>query len=197
MDWADRELEKMLSTSLEPAKISFVSNVVFGSAESPRELNTFSTMFGERRKEGDDSSDDEDQGEDAEHEEKEEKAIPQPANIVKRGGTEIRLPNPTMKGIALINCVSLSLVVKCTRCKSLVEIKAISFATTVSCLKCPSQIACVFTPVLCHAGNNYSIGSVDVTGGITVDILASTYYPTCESCTRENRTSSVFRYNLT
>jgi hypothetical protein len=194
MQWVDRESEKMLSKPLDAPKISFVSNSSLG-VEEERPLNTFSTMFGERRREGEEISDNDDE-EREEHEDQDEETPSQTISLPapKRGGIEIRLPSPTLKGIALLSCVSLSLVVKCTRCKAMSEVKAISFSSTISCSKCPSQISIAFTPVLMHPGNHFSIGSVDVQGGVPVDILASTYYPTCESCTRENRTSSVFRH---
>jgi hypothetical protein len=109
----------MLSKPLEAAKISFVSNTS-GVSDMPRELNTFSTMFGERNV----NDDGIESGSEVEPDESEEfdeqvQSISLPAP--KIGGTEIRLPTPTMKGIALISCVSLSIVVKCTRFASYIS----------------------------------------------------------------------------
>lgn len=199
MDWLDRESETLLSIKAQESKISFVQNASKSGPAPPRELNTFSTVYGEPREgveSSDDSSSSDQESVSSEEMVESAEALMQDLSLkAPREGVEIRLLGCTLKGISLLNCVSFSLLVKCARCKSPVDAKNVQAgaSTTVHCAKCASEIGIKFTCTLCHENNRYSIGSVHMDGASPLDIQAYTFHPTCESCTKECRHNSVFR----
>lgn len=108
-------------------------------------------------------------------------------------GIHISFPNLELHGIELLTIASLSLSVKCLRCKSPLDVANIrpnseapgSTTTTTTrtetCSKCTTPFTFSFTATALHS-NTIRAGTVEVTGCTVTDFLPSLFQPTCSSC---------------
>ncbi|OAL21654.1 hypothetical protein AYO22_07831 [Fonsecaea multimorphosa] len=110
-------------------------------------------------------------------------------------GIHISLPNLELHNIELLTLSSLSISVKCLRCKSPLDISKIkssgggdaagastsSSVRTETCSKCTTPFTVSFTPNALHA-NTVRAGTIEVTGCTVADLLPSVFQPTCASC---------------
>lgn len=116
--------------------------------------------------------------------------LPVPSAPVDKG-IHLSFPGLELYNIELLTIVSLSISVKCLRCKTPLDIhnvKASNLAqsTTVStrteaCLKCTTPFTISFIPSPLHA-NTIRAGTIDVAGCTISDLLPSMFQPTCSSC---------------
>lgn len=133
-----------------------------------------------------DSEDDEDE---------EDGGAPIPTNnatTVVEKGLLISFPDLELSGIELLQLSSLSITVKCDRCKEISDIKHIKpnniitakssqFLRTETCSKCSQSLSATYHSELMHA-NSYKAGHLELQGCSILDMLPSTFIPTCSSC---------------
>lgn len=152
----------------------------------------------------DNDNDEEVSDQDIEDEE-EETAIkagggPQIEAAPKRG-IEIRMPDLKLDHISLLYCRSLSLLVRCNRCKALIDMPELvpdnsspSSSTTTgpgagavdkrkwrTCENCQSLLGAHFRTEYIHIQSR-TIGYLDLAGCTAYDILPSSFVPTCGEC---------------
>jgi hypothetical protein len=120
-------------------------------------------------------------------------------------GIMLSLPFLELHGIELLELVSLSLTIKCDRCKTTTDVQNIknssgdsSAIRSESCRKCANamdignlldhQRVCIRLPYyqgyrkdLLHA-NSIRAGYIDLDGCTVVDLLPSNFIPTCSEC---------------
>lgn len=117
--------------------------------------------------------------------------LPTISGPVVEKGTSISFPGLNMNGIELLELTSLSITIKCERCKQAVDVRDIkpskSDGTTVNvhrtetCTKCTAPLTITFRPDLIHI-NNTRAGHIDLENSAVVSLLPSTFQPTCASC---------------
>ncbi|KAL2404413.1 hypothetical protein ABEF93_004377 [Exophiala dermatitidis] len=125
-------------------------------------------------------------------------SLPAPSTSSERG-IILSFPNLELHNIEILSIASLSLSVKCLRCKSPLDIKNIKPSNTTtnaqststpaspssvraeSCPKCTTPFTISYTSDLLHA-NSIRAGTLEVTGCTITDMLPSTFQPTCSSC---------------
>lgn len=128
-----------------------------------------------------------------------------------RRGTEVRLIQPQLENVSLFRCVSLHVLVKCSRCKNTVDLEnilpegtletptgaaeAASAAPTThkkerwtSCPTCHSIIGVKFLSELIHE-NASSLGLLQLAGCTAFDLLGSSFMGTCGNCMDDMKTS--------
>ncbi|KAF2223823.1 hypothetical protein BDZ85DRAFT_262229 [Elsinoe ampelina] len=104
-------------------------------------------------------------------------------------GIMLSFPNLELHGIELLELQSLSLTVKCDRCKELNDFERIrnnsqgdhTGMKEQNCKKCGSSLAVGYRMDLIHV-NSSRAGYLDLDGCTTVDVLPSTFVPTCSEC---------------
>ncbi|KAK7202637.1 hypothetical protein BZA70DRAFT_285633 [Myxozyma melibiosi] len=152
-------------------------------SEGWEQLNTADAQLkdngGENRVSDDDDDDEQGAQEDA-------RKFTPPANA-----TALNLPGIKLLNVAVLECTLLSLVVKCTRCKTEAELRDIrphastanSGAHSQTCEKCSSVLAVdSFYTEFVHPPIAERLGYVDLLGCTAVDILPSSFRPTCADC---------------
>ncbi|KAJ2354486.1 hypothetical protein GGF43_003239, partial [Coemansia sp. RSA 2618] len=106
-----------------------------------------------------------------------------------RRGIEIRLGMVSMTNVTLMHCHSLSLSVRCTRCKGMVELKGIAPTLRAeqdrqvwkACDTCSTIVGVRFRPDWMFAGTT-TIGFLDCSGCAPSDLLPSKFTLSCEAC---------------
>lgn len=115
-------------------------------------------------------------------------------------GISLSFPNLELHGIELLTITSLSLSVKCLRCKTTLDVSnikpSLSHSTTdggnpssatststriESCPKCAGSFEMTFAPQLLHQ-NSIRAGTIEAIGCTIADMLPSTFQPTCSTC---------------
>ncbi|KIV80115.1 hypothetical protein PV11_07638 [Exophiala sideris] len=105
-------------------------------------------------------------------------------------GIHLSFPELELYNIELLTLISLSISVKCLRCKTPLDIHNIKASNqgqstvstrTESCPKCTTPFTVSFAPEHLHA-NSVRAGTVDITGCTITDLLPSVFQPTCSSC---------------
>lgn len=104
-------------------------------------------------------------------------------------GVRMSFPELSLQGIELLHITSLSLAIKCDRCKQTIEINNIKPSTSTgttairseTCTKCTAMFALCFRPELMHVNSNKA-GYIDIENASIVDMLPSTFQPTCAEC---------------
>lgn len=131
-----------------------------------------------------------DEVEQHEHEHTEETESPLQLPPLSPRGTALYLPGLQLSNIDYLECQSLNLVVKCTRCKNYNDLMNIASApygreskpVGVSCSKCNHTLAAAFRKDIIHASNNRA-GFLDLHGCTPFDLLAAcSFVPTCSTC---------------
>jgi phage FluMu protein Com len=128
---------------------------------------------------------------DADEEENMEGGAVLPTAPPTESGIHMSLPALELHGIELLVLVSLSLSVKCLRCKVLSEITNIradesstaqhTSTRHESCNKCTTPMTFSYSSNPLHA-NTIRAGTIEVTGCSVSDLLPSMFQPTCSSC---------------
>ncbi|KIW73406.1 hypothetical protein, variant 2 [Phialophora macrospora] len=114
-------------------------------------------------------------------------------------GIHLSFPHLELHNIELLTLVSLSLSVKCLRCKTPSDVPNIrasgkddddaaaaagsagSRTRTESCPKCTTPFTFVYVPNALHV-NTIRAGTIEATGCTITDMLPSVFQPTCSSC---------------
>ncbi|KAL8771846.1 MAG: hypothetical protein Q9209_002784 [Squamulea sp. 1 TL-2023] len=139
-----------------------------------------------------DSSDPYDSGDDSEdagsqdgHEDKQAQASAsedQPTAVVERG-VSLNFPSLELHSIELLELASLSISIKCTRCKTSSDMTNLrsSSPQDSSCPKCAQPCSVAFRSEPMHI-NSVRAGYLDLSGCTITDMLPSTFIPTCSTC---------------
>lgn len=105
-------------------------------------------------------------------------------------GIHLSFPNLELYNIELLTLTSLSISVKCLRCKTPLDIHNVKAGNpsqstvstrTETCPKCTTPFTVSFAPEHLHV-NSVRAGTVDITGCTITDLLPSVFQPTCSSC---------------
>lgn len=101
-------------------------------------------------------------------------------------GIAITFPSLEMHGIELLQLTSLSLTLKCERCKTVNELTNLkeNAEKQTSCKKCASPFAVKFRPEFMHSHSTRA-GFLDAGGCSVADLLPSTFVPTCSNCSTQ------------
>jgi len=113
----------------------------------------------------------------------------QTSSTVRERGIMLSLPHLELYNIELLELVTLSLTIKCERCKDTMDISNIkpnesndhTGMRTASCKKCAYPFAIGWRKDLMHA-NSIRAGYLDFEGCTVVDLLPSHFVPTCSEC---------------
>ncbi|KAI4203407.1 MAG: hypothetical protein LQ350_001928 [Teloschistes chrysophthalmus] len=146
------------------------------------------TTAGEEESDSDDDySDSYDSGDESEEHDKgqdvaESTTQPTSSQSAERG-ISLSLPSLELRGIELLELASLSVSVKCSRCKTASDISNLRPSTDrqSSCTKCAQPFSLTFRQEMMHA-NSSRAGYLDLTGCTVADMLPSAFVPTCSTC---------------
>lgn len=110
-------------------------------------------------------------------------AVQQQSHNDQQRGTAISFPFIELYGIELMEVSILNVTVKCERCKDITEVKGLKNGVTrsESCRKCASTLGISFRRDFIHA-HGVRAGFLDLEGCAAVDMLPSTFIPTCSGC---------------
>jgi hypothetical protein len=100
---------------------------------------------------------------------------PQPSQLAASNaeqGTAISFPFMEMYGVEVLEVVTLNLLVKCERCKEVMEITGLKHGITKpdSCKKCATALSITYRKDLVHA-NAVRAGFLDLEGCVAADVL--------------------------
>ncbi|EMC99754.1 hypothetical protein BAUCODRAFT_30153 [Baudoinia panamericana UAMH 10762] len=111
-----------------------------------------------------------------------------PASTPLERGILLSFPHMELYGIELLEITSLSITIKCERCKDTMDVQRLrSYSGDVAsmrqetCKKCASVLAVGFRADLVHA-NSVRGGYLDLDGCTVIDMLPSNFTPTCAEC---------------
>ena len=98
-------------------------------------------------------------------------------------GISLNFPGVELHGVELLSLSSLSLTMKCLRCKTTSDISNLHPGNPRSlfCSKCAASMTATFRSELVHA-NATRAGYLDLDGCTVVDMLPSSFVPTCSQC---------------
>ncbi|QIX02036.1 hypothetical protein AMS68_007553 [Peltaster fructicola] len=103
-------------------------------------------------------------------------------------GILLSFPNLELHSIELMEVLSLSITIKCDRCKEIMDVDRLRSITpestaprSESCKKCANGFVIGFRADLIHS-NSVRAGYLDLDGCTIVDMLPSTFAPTCAEC---------------
>lgn len=107
----------------------------------------------------------------------------------KHSGTELVFPEFYMTGMDVVEIASLSILIRCGRCKDLQEFANLQSAeyghqtkaTVKACEKCKLTLAAAFRKEFLTTESNTG-GFIDISGGSAVDLLPSSYIGVCGNC---------------
>jgi uncharacterized CHY-type Zn-finger protein len=142
--------------------------------------------------EDDESSDTYDSDEEFSDDEEGGIAVPDdPVRSVPEVGVLLSFPFLELYGIEVLKLASVSITVKCDRCKTVADMKNIqpqkgetSAPKTESCQKCANEMSVSYRGELMHA-NSVRSGFVDLDGCAIMDLLPSRFIPTCSECSTD------------
>ena len=105
-----------------------------------------------------------------------------PAQTPERG-ISLSFPQLELYSIELLEVVSLSIIIKCSRCKDTMDVNNLRSTSqrNESCKKCASKLSVYFRRELIHA-NAVRGGYLDLEGCTVIDMLPSNFLPTCSQC---------------
>ncbi|CAG8978095.1 hypothetical protein HYALB_00000767 [Hymenoscyphus albidus] len=98
-------------------------------------------------------------------------------------GTAISFPFIELYGIELMELVTLNVTIKCERCRDIMEVNGLKNGVpkSESCKKCASTLTINFRRDFVHA-HAVRAGFLDLEGCAAMDMLPSTFIPTCSGC---------------
>ncbi|KAF1809775.1 hypothetical protein P152DRAFT_148701 [Eremomyces bilateralis CBS 781.70] len=110
------------------------------------------------------------------------------SSTLRERGIMISFPGLELHGIELLELTSLSLVIRCERCKDSIDVIKLrdssmdtSAAKSERCKKCGSSIDLSWRKDFLHS-NSVRAGYLDIEGGSPVELLPSNFVPTCSEC---------------
>lgn len=114
-----------------------------------------------------------------------------PSNQAAERGISLSFPSLELYNVELLELSSVSLSVKCTRCKTSSDIPNLrpSHPRSASCSKCAQPFFLNFRDEIIHV-NSYRAGYLDIAGCTITDMLPSTFIPTCSTCSTSVPASS-------
>jgi uncharacterized CHY-type Zn-finger protein len=141
------------------------------------------TAAGPRPHDGSESDDDDDSSDSAGSEDGRSGPATQISERTPEQGTALSFPSIELYGIELLEVAVLNLTVRCERCKDTRDFNGLKHATPVSegCKKCACVLTVTFRGDLVH-GHAVRAGFLDLVGCQVVDMLPSTFGPTCSRC---------------
>jgi uncharacterized CHY-type Zn-finger protein len=116
-------------------------------------------------------------------------AVPDdPVRSAPEAGVLLSFPFLELYGIEVLKLASVSITVKCDRCKTVADIKNIQGETSApkieSCQKCTNGMSVSYRGELMHA-NSVRAGFLDLDGCMVMDLLPSRFIPTCSECSTD------------
>ena len=98
-------------------------------------------------------------------------------------GISLSFPSLELYGIELLELASLSIAIKCERCKDIMDINNLrdKAQKSESCKKCAMPLSVGYRRGLMHA-HSVRAGYLDLEGCTVVDMLPSNFLPTCSEC---------------
>lgn len=98
-------------------------------------------------------------------------------------GISLSFPSLELYSIELLELASLSITIKCERCKDTMDITNLrdKAQKSESCKKCAMPLSVGYRRELMHA-NSFRAGYLDLEGCTVVDMLPSNFLPTCAEC---------------
>ena len=98
-------------------------------------------------------------------------------------GISLSFPSLELYAIELLELASLSITIKCERCKDTMDINNLrdKAQKSESCKKCAMPLSVGYRRELMHA-NSFRAGYLDLEGCTVVDMLPSNFLPTCSEC---------------
>lgn len=144
-----------------------------------------------------DYSDSYDSGDEAEYEEKGGatlETVPESSSSTSgpERGVSLSFPSLELYGIELLELVSLSITIKCERCKDTMDISNLRDKSqkNESCKKCAMPLSVGFRRELMHV-NSFRASYLDLEGCTVVDMLPSNFLPTCSECSTTHPSPGV------
>lgn len=142
--------------------------------------------------EDDESSDTYDSDEEFSDDEEGGIAVPDdPVRSAPEVGVLLSFPFLEQYGIEVLKLASVSITVKCDRCKTVADVKniqpqkaEISVPKIESCHKCTNGMSVSYRSELMHA-NSVRAGFLDLDGCTIMDLLPSRFIPTCSECSTD------------
>ena len=207
--WLDRNLESLLISKKKSTNDRDIGIVAFvkpkDASESQRrafyervQIESEETNSDSIDYETNGLSEDEEDKFSSDEEEEFEESLLQDTTTLINTGTSIRLSNLNLDKISLLAPYTLSITVKCNRCKNLddfLQLKPngdgkLDWAS-LSCRKCNELLVVNFRPDLVHVQNS-QLGYLDCVGCIVHDILPSKLLATCDQCGTIQNSNSCF-----
>ena len=123
----------------------------------------------------------------------------------RESGVMLSFPSLELFNVELLELTSISVSVKCTRCKEIAEVQklrpepspesdtaasATQAGRNVTCKKCSLALYVAFRPDLIHMSSQRA-GYLDLEGCDPVDLLPSTFLPTCANCSTTHAAPGV------
>ena len=107
-------------------------------------------------------------------------------------GISLSFPSLELYGIELLEVVSLSITIKCERCKDTMDVNNLRDKSQKSelCKKCAMPLSVGYRHELMHA-NSSRAGYLDLEGCTVVDMLPSNFLPTCAECSTTHPSPGV------
>ncbi|KAI8834258.1 hypothetical protein BJ741DRAFT_610483 [Chytriomyces cf. hyalinus JEL632] len=105
---------------------------------------------------------------------------------VQHRGTQIKLLNPSMKGIALLECINPKFLLSCLRCKSNFDSPPQmppNSPQVRACPTCSATLSITYRPSMVHMSSQ-TVGYLDLDGYTVADMLPSAWQVTCEGCNK-------------
>ncbi|KAJ1340864.1 hypothetical protein BSLG_004341 [Batrachochytrium salamandrivorans] len=111
---------------------------------------------------------------------------------IKRG-TQIRLPSTRLDGISLLHCTSISLTIRCVRCKDTAEVLKLlpspsetsPDTQSIPCKTCQTMLSVAFRRDFMHPTST-CLGYLDLHNATAFDLGPGTYVSTCSVCDAEH-----------
>jgi len=116
----------------------------------------------------------------------------QPTTSPPERGISLSFPLLELYSIELLELISLCVTIKCERCKDTMDINNLRDRSqkSESCKKCAMTLSIGFRRELMHA-NSVRAGYLDLEGCTVVDMLPSTFLPTCSECSTTHPSPGV------
>ena len=123
----------------------------------------------------------------------------------RESGVMLSFPSLELFNVELLELTSISVSVKCTRCKEIAEVQKLrpesspesdtaasvtQAGRNVTCKKCSLALYVAFRPDLIHMSSQRA-GYLDLEGCDPVDLLPSTFLPTCANCSTTHAAPGV------
>ncbi|KAH7119695.1 CHY zinc finger domain protein [Dendryphion nanum] len=134
------------------------------------------------------SSESDDESDDHEDESMSHQSAPTPsATTTQERGVLVSFPRLDLHGVELIEIGTLNITVKCDRCKDSKDVNGLqnnsdgNHTRSDTCKKCAAPFTIGYRAELMHV-NSVRAGYLDLEGCTIVDMLPSSFIPTCAEC---------------